>query len=76
MLKYEIKKILGNKFVLFFFDQFPSYYAVPRSMEKLNLHTYVDEEAQAIIDDLFAHYEAEPNTLKKMLAHRHFHILC
>ena len=45
-------------------------------MEKLNLHTYVDEEAQAIIDDLFAHYEAEPNTLKKMLAHRHFHILC
>jgi len=67
-VKYEIKKILGNKFVpiflliLFAISLFLSHYAVPRSMEELNLHTDVDEEVQAIIDDLFARYEADPDT--------------
>lgn len=67
MLKYEIKKILGNKFVPIFFlilfaiNLFLSHYAVPRSMEELNLHTDVDEEVQAIMDDLYARYEADPD---------------
>ena len=66
MLKYEIKKILGNKFIpIFFFilfviNLFLSHYAVPRSMEELNLHTDVDEEVQAIMDDLYARYEVDP----------------
>ena len=66
MLKYEIKKILGNKFVLIFFafmflvNALLSYYAAPQARGELNLPSQLDAETQARVDAMFERYEADP----------------
>ena len=66
MIRYEIKKILGNKFIpIFFVIMFAlnillSYYAAPLARDELNLHSELDAETQAIVDELYARYEADP----------------
>ena len=68
MLKYEIKKILGNKFVLVFFafmflvNALLSYYAAPESQ--------LDVETQAKVDAMFERYEADPEAFMADFAER------
>lgn len=66
MIRYEIKKLLGSKFIpIFFIIMFAlnlllSYYAAPRSRGELNLHSELDAETQAIVDEMYARYESDP----------------
>ena len=68
MIRYEIKKLLGSKFIPIFFilmfalNLLLSYYAAPRSRGELNLHSELDAETQAIVDEMYARYEADPET--------------
>lgn len=68
MIRYEIKKLLGNKFIPIFFvimfalNLLLSYYAAPLSRGELNLHSELDAETQAIVDEMYARYEANPET--------------
>ena len=68
MIRYEIKKLLGSKFIpIFFIIMFAlnlllSYYAAPLSRGELNLHSELDAETQAIVDEMYARYEADPET--------------
>lgn len=65
MLKYEIKKILGNKFVLFFFvalfvvNMILSIYAAPVTRKELSIKK-LDADTQAAIKNIFEEYEEHP----------------
>lgn len=80
MLKYELKKILGNKFVVFFFilmfavNAFLSYYAAPLARDELNLPSLLDAETQAKVDAMFERYEADPDTFMADLAERRAYV--
>ena len=76
MLKYEIKKILGNKFVLIFFafmflvNALLSYYAAPQARGELNLPSQPDAETQVKVDAMFERYEADPEAFIADFAER------
>ena len=72
MLKYEIKKILGNKFVLFFFvalfvvNTILSIYAAPLTREELGIKK-LDADTQTALINVFDEYENHPEVFFEKL---------
>ncbi len=74
MIKYELKKMLGNKFVLCFFavmfiiNAGLSYYSAPLARDELNLPSRPDAETQAKVDAMYERYEEDPEAFMAELA--------
>ncbi|MBQ4112936.1 MAG: hypothetical protein IJD38_09085, partial [Clostridia bacterium] len=64
MLRYEIKKILGNRFVVFFFLLMFAVNAVLSAVSVMSIpaspETDLSAEELAAIEEIFARYEEDP----------------